>query len=183
MAFSRGVSHAAGLVSRPSDSRNKFRAGHPVWRRCSSLKYSQYSHSSRLASRAPRPELMQRITGTGHQPHARAPSRDSGLGRAAAIRPAACDTPLENATVSVVTAVLRPVSLCSSSQRPTSVRCAGRPTVHQPRAATLRLSCVGRVRLLRSFVDECSPAECAGRGAGVPLSMPSALMSSSTSGQ
>ena len=27
---------------------------HPVWRRCSSLKYSRYSRSSRLASRAPR---------------------------------------------------------------------------------------------------------------------------------
>ena len=31
-----------------------FRAGHPGWRRCSSLKYSRYSRSSRLAIRAPR---------------------------------------------------------------------------------------------------------------------------------
>ena len=30
------------------------RAGHPGWRRCSSLKYSRYSRSSRLAIRAPR---------------------------------------------------------------------------------------------------------------------------------
>ena len=48
-----------------------FRAGHPSstptrlprwgprgWRRCSSLKYSRYSRSSRLASRAPRPENL-----------------------------------------------------------------------------------------------------------------------------
>ena len=28
--------------------------GHPGWLRCSSLKYAQYSHSSRLAIRAPR---------------------------------------------------------------------------------------------------------------------------------
>src|SRR6185295_10306518 len=28
---------------------------HPGWRRCSSFKYSRYSQSSRLASRAPRP--------------------------------------------------------------------------------------------------------------------------------
>jgi outer membrane protein TolC len=31
-----------------------FRAGHPAWRRCSSLKYTEYSRSSRLARRAPR---------------------------------------------------------------------------------------------------------------------------------
>ena len=31
------------------------RAMHPGWRRCSSFKYSRYSQSSRLASRAPRP--------------------------------------------------------------------------------------------------------------------------------
>ena len=30
------------------------RAGHPRWLRCSSLKYAQYSHSSRLAIGAPR---------------------------------------------------------------------------------------------------------------------------------
>src|SRR5262245_36371886 len=28
---------------------------HPAWRRCSSFKYSRYSRSSRLATRAPRP--------------------------------------------------------------------------------------------------------------------------------
>jgi hypothetical protein len=36
----------------------EFRAGHPSWRRCSSLKYVEYSHSSRLARRAPRPEFF-----------------------------------------------------------------------------------------------------------------------------
>jgi hypothetical protein len=44
----------AHLVSRNSDSSHNSRAGHPVWLRCSSLKYAQYSHSSRLAIRAPR---------------------------------------------------------------------------------------------------------------------------------
>ena len=42
------------LVSRPRDSRHNCRAGHPRWRRCSSFKYAEYSHSSRLASGAPR---------------------------------------------------------------------------------------------------------------------------------
>jgi len=42
------------LVSGPSGSRHNSRAGHPGWRRCSSLKYTPYSRSSRLASRAPR---------------------------------------------------------------------------------------------------------------------------------
>ena len=42
------------LVSRPSGSRHNSRAGHPGWLRCSFLKYSRYSRSSRLASRAPR---------------------------------------------------------------------------------------------------------------------------------
>jgi hypothetical protein len=42
------------LVSRNSDSSHNSRAGHPGWRRCSSLKYAQYSRSSRLAIRAPR---------------------------------------------------------------------------------------------------------------------------------
>jgi hypothetical protein len=40
-------------VLRTTD-RYVFRAGHPGWRRCSFLKYAQYSRSSRLASRAPR---------------------------------------------------------------------------------------------------------------------------------
>src|SRR5829696_6279747 len=35
------------------DSHNS-RAGHPRWRRCSSVEYAQYSSSSRLASGAPR---------------------------------------------------------------------------------------------------------------------------------
>ena len=35
-------------------NRTAFRAGHPGWLRCSSLKYSRYSRSSRLAIRAPR---------------------------------------------------------------------------------------------------------------------------------
>jgi hypothetical protein len=56
------------LVSGPRGSRHNSRAGHPAstpprtkraagapgWRRCSSLKYSRYSRSSRLAIRAPR---------------------------------------------------------------------------------------------------------------------------------
>src|SRR6476469_836411 len=33
---------------------HKLRAGHPAGRRCSSLPYAQYAHSSRLARRAPR---------------------------------------------------------------------------------------------------------------------------------
>ena len=43
-----------GLVSRPRDSRHNCRAGHPRWRRCDSFKYAEYSHSSRLATGAPR---------------------------------------------------------------------------------------------------------------------------------
>src|SRR5437762_13332501 len=42
------------LVSRPRDSWHNCRAGHPRWLRCSSLKYVQYSRSSRLAIGAPR---------------------------------------------------------------------------------------------------------------------------------
>jgi len=42
------------LVARPRWSRTTSRAGHPGWRRCSALKYSRYSRSSRLAIRAPR---------------------------------------------------------------------------------------------------------------------------------
>src|SRR5216110_2091331 len=43
-----------GLVSRNSDSSHNSRAGHPGWLRCSSLTYSRYARSSRLAIRAPR---------------------------------------------------------------------------------------------------------------------------------
>src|SRR4051812_40481520 len=42
------------LVSRPRDSRNNCRAGHPRWRRCDSVKYARYFPSSRLAIGAPR---------------------------------------------------------------------------------------------------------------------------------
>ena len=42
------------LVSRNSDSSHKSRTGHPASLRCSSLKYAEYSRSSRLVSRAPR---------------------------------------------------------------------------------------------------------------------------------
>ena len=45
------------LVARISYSSSASRAGHPVWRRCSAFKYSRYSQSSRLASRAPRSEI------------------------------------------------------------------------------------------------------------------------------
>ena len=51
--FSRGV----GLVACIRHLSSAFRAGHPAWRRCSSFKYSRYSQSSRLASRAPRSEI------------------------------------------------------------------------------------------------------------------------------
>ena len=39
-----------------------FRAGHPGWRRCSSLEYSRYARSSRLAIRAPRSEIHYRFS-------------------------------------------------------------------------------------------------------------------------
>src|SRR5687768_7964859 len=42
------------LVSRNSDSRHNSWAAHPAWRRCPSLRYTQYLYSSRLASRARR---------------------------------------------------------------------------------------------------------------------------------
>src|SRR5438093_13413861 len=45
---------SAALVSRNSDSSHNSRAGHPGWLRCSSLTYSRYARSSRLAIRAPR---------------------------------------------------------------------------------------------------------------------------------
>ena len=50
-----------------------FRAGHPIWRRCSSLTYSRYSHSSRLASWAPRTGIC--VTGL--------PTQDTSRGRGA----------------------------------------------------------------------------------------------------
>src|SRR6266851_2473137 len=46
------------LVFRVRSSLPTCRAGHPAWRRCSSLKYSRYSRSSRLASRAPRSGIL-----------------------------------------------------------------------------------------------------------------------------
>jgi tetratricopeptide (TPR) repeat protein len=51
-----GVASAAdeSLVPWNRDDSHHSRAGHPVWRRCSSLTYAQYARSSRLASRAPR---------------------------------------------------------------------------------------------------------------------------------
>ena len=50
------------LVPWKRDSYQNSRAGHPASRRCSSLKYAQYSRSSRLAIRAPRPGLLLGIT-------------------------------------------------------------------------------------------------------------------------
>src|SRR6058998_2336406 len=44
---------AASSVQTPTFA-DIFRAGHPVWLRCSALTYSRYARSSRLASRAPR---------------------------------------------------------------------------------------------------------------------------------
>src|SRR5437773_514467 len=46
--------HHGLLVSCNSDSSHNSRAGHPGWLRCSSLTYSRYARSSRLAIRAPR---------------------------------------------------------------------------------------------------------------------------------
>src|SRR5437773_2206740 len=51
---SRRAARCSMLVSRHRGSRHNSRAGHPGWLRCSSLKYSRYSRSSRLAIRAPR---------------------------------------------------------------------------------------------------------------------------------
>src|SRR5205809_5807939 len=64
---SNDLIHDCDLVSRNSDSSHKSRAGHPSstptrlprwgprgWLRCSSLTYSRYARSSRLAIRAPR---------------------------------------------------------------------------------------------------------------------------------
>ncbi len=48
------TSPLSALVSRPRDSHHNSRAGHPAWRRCSSLTNPRFARSSRLASRAPR---------------------------------------------------------------------------------------------------------------------------------
>ena len=48
---------SAGLVACPRHLYSAFRAGHPGWLRCSSLRYSRYPRSSRLAIRAPRSEI------------------------------------------------------------------------------------------------------------------------------
>jgi hypothetical protein len=55
-ARARGACVKTGrtLVSCNSDSSHNSRAGHPGWLRCSSLTYSRYARSSRLAIRAPR---------------------------------------------------------------------------------------------------------------------------------
>src|SRR5437879_3678677 len=63
---------------------------HPAWLRCSSLKYSRYSRSSRLAERAPHPSrwdagLSPRAARDGILPHALETSRAvdrTGHGRA-----------------------------------------------------------------------------------------------------
>jgi hypothetical protein len=46
--------YGVGLVPWNRDVSHNSRAGHPGWRRCSSLTYAQYARSSRLAIRAPR---------------------------------------------------------------------------------------------------------------------------------
>ena len=46
-------------MSRVRNNLPTYRAGHPVWLRCSPLKYSRYSRASRLASRAPRSGIDQ----------------------------------------------------------------------------------------------------------------------------
>src|SRR5262245_21119818 len=45
------------LVACPRGARTISRAGHPAWRRCSSLKYFRYSRSSRLPIRPPRSSI------------------------------------------------------------------------------------------------------------------------------
>ena len=56
---SAGISRlgCGALVACPRHLYSDFRAGHPGWQRCSSIKYSRYSQSSRLAIRAPRSEI------------------------------------------------------------------------------------------------------------------------------
>src|SRR4029450_13158379 len=50
------VDDLAHISVQESNLDDVFRAGHPASRRCSSLAYSTYARSSRLAIRAPRPE-------------------------------------------------------------------------------------------------------------------------------
>ena len=52
--FKQGSGVQSRLVSRNSSSRHQSRAGHPGWRRCSSLTHSRFARSSRLAIRARR---------------------------------------------------------------------------------------------------------------------------------
>ena len=54
------------LGARKRDASHNSRAGHPASRRCDSLRYVQYSRSSRLAIRVPRSATSQRITLPGH---------------------------------------------------------------------------------------------------------------------
>src|SRR5438128_3868131 len=54
-----------GPVSRHRGSRHNSRAGHPGSLRCSSLRYSRYPRSSRLAIRAPRSGTYATIHGDG----------------------------------------------------------------------------------------------------------------------
>src|SRR6266513_5268652 len=50
----RAVGSTVSAARGESDSSHNSRAGHPGWLRCSSLTYSRYARSSRLAIRAPR---------------------------------------------------------------------------------------------------------------------------------
>ena len=65
------------LVPWKRDASHNSRAGHPGWRRCSSLTYAQYARSSRLAIRAPR-------SGTYATHHASRGLAMSGEGRTGA---------------------------------------------------------------------------------------------------
>jgi two-component system copper resistance phosphate regulon response regulator CusR len=47
--------------------RSAFRAGHPGWRRCSSLACSDSARSWRLASRTPRTEIREQVTVIAHE--------------------------------------------------------------------------------------------------------------------
>ena len=51
------------LVPWKRDASHNSRAGHPGWRRCSSLTYSRYARSSRLAIRAPRSGIWYLFSG------------------------------------------------------------------------------------------------------------------------
>ena len=71
----KGLTYAAGgawffynkwnqIAQRPSFTPRP--ALHPVWRRCSSLEYSRYARSSRLATRAHRRPRCTRISNSEH---------------------------------------------------------------------------------------------------------------------